>query len=145
MPSFWQLDPEMRVSDADRESVAGSLARHVAAGRLTLEEYTERLDECFGARTAGALRAVLRELPEERPARAAPPDGPVRRPGWTPGVPLLPLLLVLAVASAVVHAPLFLLLIPAVVLARRGPHGRCGHRTEWSRSSTQAGAGRAHR
>lgn len=129
------------MSDADRDAVAASLARHVAAGRLTMEEYTERLDECFRARTAGALRAVLRELPDERPRSVAPAlpssttpvPGSGGGPGRPIGVPLLPVLVLLVLASAALHAPLFLLVFPAMFLTRRGPRGGCG-RGGWNRT-----------
>jgi Domain of unknown function (DUF1707) len=64
---------ELRTSDFEREQVAASLREHCAAGRLTLEELSERLDEAYRARTTGELERVLRELPPEaspRPRRA---------------------------------------------------------------------------
>ncbi len=146
MTPFGQLDPAMRVSDADREAVAESLARHVAAGRLTVDEHAERLDECFRARTAGELGAVLRELPAEPTARPAPVPGP--GPGRAfGGPPLLPLVVLLVVASAVVHAPLFLLVLPIVAIVRRGrrgpwngagPAGRWGGGGGWERHPVRA-------
>lgn len=144
MTSFGQLDPALRVSDADREAVAESLARHVAAGRLTVDEHAERLDECFRARTAGELGAVLRELPAEPTARPAPDPRPGRAFG---GPPLLPLVVLLVVASAVVHAPLFLLVLPIVAIVRRGgrgpwngggPQGRWGGGSGWERRPVRA-------
>lgn len=59
----------VRVSDSDRERTALGLREHCAAGRLTLEELSERLDEAYRARTGAELEATLRELPEEAPAR----------------------------------------------------------------------------
>ena len=64
---------DLRASDAERERVAVSLREHCAAGRLTLEELSERLDEAYRARTAGELERALRELPAEaapRPRRS---------------------------------------------------------------------------
>jgi fatty acid desaturase len=55
--------PDLLVSDADRARVAGQLREHYEAGRLTLEEFQERLDEAHAARTEGQLRNVLRQLP----------------------------------------------------------------------------------
>jgi Domain of unknown function (DUF1707) len=65
---------DLRASDAERERVAAALREHCAAGRLTLEELSERLDEAYRARTAGELERALRELPAEaapRPRRSA--------------------------------------------------------------------------
>ena len=66
-------DLDVRASDAERERVAASLREHCAAGRLTLEELSARLDEAYRARTGGELEAALRELPVEatiRPRRS---------------------------------------------------------------------------
>jgi uncharacterized protein DUF1707 len=60
---------DVRVSDADRERVGLALREHCAAGRLTLEELADRLDDAYRARTSGELGAALRELPDEAPAR----------------------------------------------------------------------------
>jgi Domain of unknown function (DUF1707) len=64
---------DLRVSDAERERVAVALREHCAAGRLTLEELSERLDDAYRARTAGELEEALRELPRDatpRPRRS---------------------------------------------------------------------------
>lgn len=58
-------DHGMRASDADRERVMAALQRHTAAGRLSLEEFTERVDRTLACRTQGDLAAVVRDLPEE--------------------------------------------------------------------------------
>jgi hypothetical protein len=50
---------DLRASDAERERVAASLREHCAAGRLTLEELSERLDEAYRARTTIWTFAVL--------------------------------------------------------------------------------------
>src|SRR2546428_13882410 len=56
--------PAVRVGDADRERAATLLREHCVHGRLTLEEFSARLDELYRARTEGELAAVLRELPD---------------------------------------------------------------------------------
>ncbi len=53
----------IRVGDADREAVAASLREHFAHGRLTLDEFTERLDATFAARTDLDLRQITIDLP----------------------------------------------------------------------------------
>ncbi|TMM41374.1 MAG: DUF1707 domain-containing protein [Actinobacteria bacterium] len=60
-------DPGLRASDADRERVVAALQRHTAAGRLTLEEFGQRIDRAFAAVTNGDLAAVTRDLPPEPP------------------------------------------------------------------------------
>ena len=42
-------DPRIRASDADRDRVASLLREHHAAGRLTAEEFNERLDKVYEA------------------------------------------------------------------------------------------------
>ena len=61
---------DLRVSDAQREQASVALREHCAAGRLTLEELSQRLDEAYRARTAGELEQALRELPAEAASRA---------------------------------------------------------------------------
>jgi 8-oxo-dGTP pyrophosphatase MutT (NUDIX family) len=53
----------MRASDADREKVAAILRDAYAEGRLTRDEYDERLTACFSAATYGDLVPVLAHLP----------------------------------------------------------------------------------
>ena len=56
---------EIRASDADREAVVAALQRHTAQGRLTIDEFTERVDAAYAARTHSDLTAVTADLPAE--------------------------------------------------------------------------------
>ena len=58
-------DPGLRGSDADRERVVAALERHTAAGRLTLEEFGQRVGRVFAAVTLGDLALIIRDLPPE--------------------------------------------------------------------------------
>jgi hypothetical protein len=72
-----------RVSDAEREATASELREHYAAGRLTLDELNERLNEAFAAKTRGDLTAVVRDLPSLRPGTTSPVAGqPSVGAGW---------------------------------------------------------------
>jgi Domain of unknown function (DUF1707) len=53
----------LRVADADREQLAGELREHMLAGRLTPEEFEERLGRAYGAATRGELDALKEDLP----------------------------------------------------------------------------------
>jgi hypothetical protein len=53
----------IRASDADRERAVAQLRQHLSDGRLTLEEFTERVDEAYAARTTADIERALRELP----------------------------------------------------------------------------------
>jgi DUF1707 SHOCT-like domain/Cell wall-active antibiotics response LiaF, C-terminal len=68
--------PEVRASDAEREQVVTELREHAAQGRLTLEEFSGRIDEAYGAKTLAELERVKRELPA---VSAAPSDRPRRK------------------------------------------------------------------
>ncbi|MBO0836063.1 MAG: DUF1707 domain-containing protein [Actinobacteria bacterium] len=56
-------DPNIRASDADRARAAALLREHHAAGRLTSEEFDERLDQALAAKTVGEIDSLLRDLP----------------------------------------------------------------------------------
>jgi len=56
-------DPRIRASDADRDRVASLLREHHAAGRLTAEEFHERMDRALEAKTLGELDELMTDLP----------------------------------------------------------------------------------
>src|SRR3712207_6097843 len=56
-------EPHLRASDSDRAAVAGALGEHMAAGRLTLAEYEERLGRVYETKTFGGLAALTADLP----------------------------------------------------------------------------------
>ncbi|MGC2373928.1 MAG: DUF1707 domain-containing protein, partial [Solirubrobacteraceae bacterium] len=57
-------DPgQIRVSDADRERLVEELHEHTVAGRLTAEEYEQRLEAVYAARTRADLDALRTDLP----------------------------------------------------------------------------------
>jgi hypothetical protein len=92
-------DASFRVSDAEREQTVISLRDHLLAGRLTLEEFSERVEVALRARFAGELTQVQEDLPEVssevarsrlRPARLTAAllghvvrRGRLRLRGWT--------------------------------------------------------------
>ncbi|OLB78499.1 MAG: hypothetical protein AUI14_13040 [Actinobacteria bacterium 13_2_20CM_2_71_6] len=80
-------DPGLRASDADRERVVAALERHTTAGRLSLEEFGQRVGRAFAAVTHGDLAAVTSDLPTE-PVPVAVPDVPPAAPSrpYTPAV-----------------------------------------------------------
>jgi hypothetical protein len=56
-------DPRIRASDADRDRTAALLREHHAAGRLTAEEFHDRMDTALEAKTLGELDGLLSDLP----------------------------------------------------------------------------------
>ena len=90
-------DPSIRASHADREKVVAALRQHTREGRLTLDEFEERVGEVYAARTLGDLDLALRELPapvarqrrerqprrrRHRPRPRLTLSGPVRTWAW---------------------------------------------------------------
>ena len=63
-------DGRLRASDAEREHAIESLSDAVAAGRLTLEEYSERSGSVLSARTQGELAALTADVPAASSALA---------------------------------------------------------------------------
>jgi hypothetical protein len=63
--------PALRASDADRERMVRILREHAAEGRLTLEEFTERMSEAYLAHTRDELQVLSRDLPAAHLPNAA--------------------------------------------------------------------------
>jgi hypothetical protein len=55
--------PDLRIGDADREAVATALRESYAQGRLTLEEFNQRIDAAYAATMRSQLSALTRDLP----------------------------------------------------------------------------------
>ena len=53
------------IGDDDRERAGARLGEHFARGRLTLEEFEQRLARTLDARTSAAMRGAFRGLPGE--------------------------------------------------------------------------------
>jgi len=65
------VDPQMRISDADRADVADRLSRHYSDGRLDQAEFNERLDQAMKAKTQSDLTGLFADLPRlEEPGKA---------------------------------------------------------------------------
>ncbi len=60
----------VRASDADRERLISELNEHTVAGRLSTEEFEDRLQSVYAARTTGELDTLRRDLPETDAQRA---------------------------------------------------------------------------
>jgi hypothetical protein len=56
-------DPDIRASDEQRERAAQEIREHFAAGRLTDEELSERVQAAYSARTEGDLQRLMADLP----------------------------------------------------------------------------------
>jgi hypothetical protein len=56
-------DDTIRASDVDREAVVTTLREAYTAGRLTLDEFDERMTAAYAGKTWGDLRALTADLP----------------------------------------------------------------------------------
>ena len=63
--------PALRASDADRDRTIVLLREHTAVGRLTLEEFTDRMSAAALARTHAELEELTRDLPAAQAPVAA--------------------------------------------------------------------------
>jgi Domain of unknown function (DUF1707) len=142
-------NPSIRASDADRDKIATALRENLAAGRLTTEEFDERLDKALAAKTLGELEDLMADLPgtdiikraDPSPDRAEgnPPSTrgrsyPARRTAWEVLFTLGVLVLVIWLISGA-HASLSFLWVVAalavLIIARRitGGHSRSERRS----------------
>jgi uncharacterized membrane protein len=127
----------LRISDADREAAVDLLGEQYSLGRLTKEEFDERSDAVWSAKTQGDLAPVFADLPV--PAAAPPGRSPVRvpagaphRPRWWP-LPLAPVVVALVVLTVLTHLPFVLLLVVLFVCFGRLRRVGWGHRRQWGR------------
>jgi len=96
--------PDLRIGDADREAAAANLREHYAQGRLTLEEFNQRLDAVFAATTQSQLNRITQDLPHAaRPASlpvaaTGASGGRDRREHWSGARPRLGMIPVIIAA-----------------------------------------------
>ena len=123
------MSPQPRIGDVERERAQAALGEHYAAGRLDHDEFTERLDRIWVARTRADLDPLFADLPgpgADRPAVATPRVAARRPRPRVPG-PLLVLLVVLGAVAVLTHLPLILIGLGVWFFLVRGgcrPHRR---------------------
>ncbi|MGH3097719.1 MAG: DUF1707 SHOCT-like domain-containing protein [Streptosporangiales bacterium] len=89
----------LRCADADRERVASVLREHYAEGRLDLNEYQERTDAVYAAKTFGDLAPLTRDLPA-LPSAESPEQKDDDAPARAGLVAFVPLMVVLIACTA---------------------------------------------
>jgi hypothetical protein len=101
----------LRLSDADRESAVDLLSEHYSLGRLTKDEFDERSDAVWSAKTQGDLAPVFADLPTHPSAKLARTGGgpPTRRRRFP--VALAPVLFVLVAITVITHLPFVLIAV----------------------------------
>jgi hypothetical protein len=102
--------PDLRLSDADRDDAIARLSDHYAAGRLDKDEFDERSDAIWTAKTGADLAPIFADLgrtPVERDQRRSH-IGRWGRRGWFP-LPFVPVLFLLIALTVLTHIPFILL------------------------------------
>jgi hypothetical protein len=102
---------DLRLSDADRDAAIARLSEHYAAGRLDKEEFDERSDAVWTAKTRADLAPIFADLgptQSERERSGHGYRGPWGRRGWLP-VPFVPVLVLLIALTVLTHIPFVLL------------------------------------
>ena len=118
----------MRASDQERNEAVLALGDHHASGRLTLAEFTARMEQALASTYLDELDPLFADLPAARSTAVVPVRAvPARRAG-TPLVALLmvPLLVALTVAAAAA-GHLFPFWIPIALLWVMGGPRRHRH------------------
>ena len=107
MPDQGPQDRNLRAADADRDAVAETLRQEHLAGRLDTDEFQERIERCYAARSYADLDALIADLPGPEATAGARTSS--RRAPRLAFIPLVPLLLV---ALALSHGRAVWLLVP---------------------------------
>jgi hypothetical protein len=71
---------DVRAADVDRERVLAELQNHTSAGRLSMDEFSERAAAVYRSRTIGELDALTADLPHES---NPPADARFSSPLWS--------------------------------------------------------------
>ncbi len=69
VPGHSRYDYDIRIGDAERDATMTQLREHFVAGRLDLDELTERIDLALTAKTQGQIDGLMADLP--RPPRGS--------------------------------------------------------------------------
>jgi hypothetical protein len=135
----------LRVGDREREDAVRLLDGHFSAGRLTGDEHTERTTAAYAARTRHDLDVLFTDLPggrragptgddtaaeqESQSSSSAAADAANCRhalPGWVPLLAAIAVVCGLGAARGWPAGFVPLIIVAAVLLARRG--GCCRRR-----------------
>lgn len=120
-----ELQPRMRAGDKDRQRVVEQLGTHFGEGRLTVQEFDERVVRAHASVYLDELPALTVDLPREpEPHHPRPTRSQVRVPPVA--FVLLAMLLAWSVVAAVVYGtpPFLALLLLFLLLRHRRPSRR---------------------
>ena len=110
-----ELQPRMRAGDKERQRVVEVLGKHFGEGRLTVEEFDDRVIRAHASVYLDELPALTADLPRDPEPYREPKRRPTRPARGVPAalVVLIALLLAWSMVAAVVYSapPLFGLFI----------------------------------
>jgi hypothetical protein len=112
------VNPQMRVSDAERTEVVDRLSTHYSDGRLDQAEFDRRLDQAMKATTQADLDGLFADLPGGAPSGRYEPaktEGPARPPRRRHHIGFI----ILAIVAAVIigHGPGHFFYFPWLLIA----------------------------
>ena len=96
-------NPNLRASDADRDATADRLREHHTDGRLDQDEFQERLDRCFAAKTVGELAELTRDLPDGSARQRAGGRTGFGLLGCLRMIPIIPIILAIVAIHLIVR------------------------------------------
>ena len=78
-----KADPDIRISNAERDEAVSTLGVHLSTGRLELAEFEDRTGRAAAARTRGELEVLFTDLPAPHPdlSSATPPAPLIQKTG----------------------------------------------------------------
>ena len=124
----------LRVSEADREEASARLAEHYSTGRLTDDDYYERLDAVWSAKVRADVEMLFTDLPKSAPQ----PPQVVRRArrGRPRAFPLVACFLLVAIGLVVMGVPwwVFAAIALGALVFRKGHHHPHSNRQHCRRS-----------
>jgi Flp pilus assembly protein TadB len=114
----------LRVSEAEREEASARLAEHYSTGRLSDDDYYERLDAVWSAKVRADLEMLFTDLPRSVPQ----PPQVLRRPrrGRPRAFPLVACFLLVAIGLMVMGVPWWVfaaIAVGALVFRNARHHG----------------------
>jgi hypothetical protein len=114
-----ELQPRMRAGDKDRQGVVEQLGRHFGEGRLTVQEFDERVIQAHASVYLDELPALTADLPGDPQPQHRPTRSSTRVPAFV--FVLLAMLLAWSMVAAVVYGapPLFALFLVFMFLRHR--------------------------
>lgn len=113
---------QIRIGDAERDAAASALGEHYAAGRLTKDEYDERIDRVWAAKYEDDLVPLFSDLPRRRtpaasargavtPAGSGLPKRGLQAAGFHPLMLLAPIAVAAVIAAVIITGAPWVLLL----------------------------------